>query len=173
MRGGSHEADHCGGDCCLGASFTHLRKKANTRDFRILSAPANNFWGSPHCIQQRQHHSHSRMAASEPSRYLARSLPRAALPSVRSQSVCWRRNASDDAASKSSSSPSSDQFSELESGTTFAAPLSEDVVKSFDPVARAKSRMTQLPKSRYVFGQFRHPTQSTQPVAKSSEIVLT
>lgn len=132
--------------------FLHLKKKAYTRDFRILSAPANNFW-SPHCIQQRQHHSHSRMAVSEPSKYLARSLPRAVLPSVRPQSVCWRRNASDDAASKSPS-PSSDQFSDLESGTTFAAPLSEDVVRSFDPVARAKSRKTQLPRSRYVLGQF-------------------
>ena len=111
-----------------------------------LSAPANNFWTAniPESLQ-RQHQFHTRMAASEPSRYLARSLPRAFAPSARPQALCLRRNASDNAASKPSSS---DHISELESESSLATPVPEDVVKSFDPVARARGRKTQLPKSR-------------------------
>lgn len=61
--------------------------------------------------------------------------------------MCGRRNASNDAAAKT---PSSSQVSELESGSSLETPVSDEIVKSFDPVKTAKSRKTQLPKSRYV-----------------------
>ncbi|EYE93419.1 mitochondrial 54S ribosomal protein uL5m [Aspergillus ruber CBS 135680] len=93
------------------------------------------------------------MAAREPSRYLARSFSRAILPSARPQSVCFRRNASDDAASKSPAD-------ELES-SSLATAVPENVVKSFDPIARAKSRKGQLPRSRY---QFRSPKYDRGPL---------
>lgn len=85
------------------------------------------------------------MAASEPSRYLARSLPRAFAPSSRAPAFCWRRNASDQASTRSPSAAIND----LES-TTLSTPLSEDTVKSFNPLERARARKTQLPRSRYV-----------------------
>ncbi|OJI99001.1 hypothetical protein ASPVEDRAFT_38478 [Aspergillus versicolor CBS 583.65] len=97
------------------------------------------------------------MAASEPSRYLARSLPRAIVPSARAQGVCWRRHASDQASPKSSSALSDLESDGLLKGTV--AP--EDVAKSFDPVARARSRRTQLPRSRY---QFRSPKYDRGPL---------
>lgn len=110
-----------------------------------LSAPANNFW-TANILESTATTPipPPRMAASEPSRYLARSLPRAFAPSARPQTLCLRRNASDNAASK----PSSDHISELEPASSLATPVPEDVVKSFNPVARAKARKTQLPKSR-------------------------
>ncbi|OJJ48860.1 hypothetical protein ASPZODRAFT_111064 [Penicilliopsis zonata CBS 506.65] len=97
------------------------------------------------------------MATHEPSRYLARALPRAFAPSVRPQSSCWRRNAS----SQASSGQSSDPFSELEAGSSLGATVPEDVVKSFDPVKKARSRKVQLPRSRY---QFRSPKYDRGPL---------
>ncbi|GKZ89414.1 hypothetical protein AnigIFM59636_011635 [Aspergillus niger] len=96
------------------------------------------------------------MAASEPSRYLARSLPRALVPSSRAPAFCWRRNASDQASTRS---PSAD-INELES-TTLSTPLSQDTVKSFNPLERARARKTQLPRSRY---QFRSPKYDRGPL---------
>lgn len=83
------------------------------------------------------------MAAREPSKYLARALPRAFAPSGRPQTFVGRRNASDEAPARRLS----DQLDELES-SSLTASVPEDVVKSFDPVARAKSRKNQLPRSR-------------------------
>lgn len=88
----------------------------------------------------------SAMAASEPSRYLARSLPRAFAPSAIPKSFCWRRNVSDQASSKASV-----EVNDLESaGSLTSAALSEDALKSFDPIARSRGRKKQLPRSRYV-----------------------
>ncbi|GFF22033.1 54S ribosomal protein L7, mitochondrial [Aspergillus udagawae] len=94
------------------------------------------------------------MAASESSRFLARSLPRAFAPSSRLQSICWRRNASDQASSKS-------PIRDLESSSSLSASVSDDIVKSFDPVARSRVRKTQLPRSRY---QFRSPKYDRGPL---------
>ncbi|GFF28134.1 54S ribosomal protein L7, mitochondrial [Aspergillus udagawae] len=94
------------------------------------------------------------MAASESSRFLARSLPRAFAPSSRLQSICWRRNASDQASSKS-------LIRDLESSSSLSASVSDDIVKSFDPVARSRVRKTQLPRSRY---QFRSPKYDRGPL---------
>ncbi|RAK83659.1 50S ribosomal subunit L7 [Aspergillus costaricaensis CBS 115574] len=96
------------------------------------------------------------MAASEPSRYLARSLPRAFAPSSRAPAFCWRRNASDQASTRSPSAAIND----LES-TTLSTSLSEDTVKSFNPLERARARKTQLPRSRY---QFRSPKYDRGPL---------
>lgn len=86
------------------------------------------------------------MAASEPSRYLARSLPRAFAPSAIPKGFCWRRNVSDNASSKAQV-----EVNDLESaGSLTSAVPSEDVLKSFDPIARTKGRKKQLPRSRYV-----------------------
>lgn len=83
------------------------------------------------------------MAAREQSRYLARALPRAFMPSTRPQAFLGRRNASDEAPSRSLSD-------ELETASSLTTTVPEDVVSSFDPAARAKSRKTKLPRSRYV-----------------------
>jgi len=147
--GGDDEADHmwsCGGvgACELvpaisGINILHVMHSRSQR----FSAPANNLEKRLRPVQQRQRQLQIRMAAREPSRYLARSLPRAILPSARPQSVCFCRNTSDDAASKS---PAGD-LDELES-SSLATAVPKDVVKSFDPVTRAKSRKGQLPRSR-------------------------
>lgn len=86
------------------------------------------------------------MAASESSRYLARSLPRAFVPSARPQVSCWCRNASSQASSRS---PAAD-LNELESSgaLTSAVSIPESTVKSFDPASKAKGRKKQLPRSR-------------------------
>lgn len=81
------------------------------------------------------------MAVREPSRSLARALTRPLAPSTRSQQPSLRRYASGN---------TPDPLSEVESNTSLAASVPEDVVKSFDPIARAKARKSQLPKSRYV-----------------------
>ncbi|KAL4942641.1 hypothetical protein BDV06DRAFT_191710 [Aspergillus oleicola] len=97
------------------------------------------------------------MAASESSRYLARSFPRAIVPSARSQGACWRRNASDQASAKSS-----DALSQLESDGALKSAVSlEEAAKTFDPVKRARSRKFQLPPSRY---QFRSPKYDRGPL---------
>lgn len=127
--------------CCLawmpdrpGTDFS-----ASARDYLRLR-DGSNFRKSD--IDQLNQHPHLQtpMAASESSRFLAKSLPRAFTPSSRLQSVCWRRNASDQASSKS-------PISDLES-TSLSASVTEDIVKSFDPVARSRARKTQLPRSR-------------------------
>lgn len=98
----------------------------------------------PRQVRSNNHFPWIPMAASEPSRYLARSLPRAIVPSARAQGLCLRRHASDQASPKSSSA-----FSELESdGLLKGTVAPEDVAKSFDPVARARARKSQLPRSR-------------------------
>lgn len=84
------------------------------------------------------------MAATEPSRYLARSLPRAFVRSARPQAFWSRRNNSDHAPARSLS----DDLNELEAGGALAQSIPSDEVKSFDPVAKAKARKTQLPSSR-------------------------
>ncbi|KAI9924435.1 hypothetical protein ASPWEDRAFT_102714 [Aspergillus wentii DTO 134E9] len=96
------------------------------------------------------------MTATEPSRYLARSLPRVLAPSARPQSICWRRNASDQASSRSPS-----DINELESASSLSGSVPENVVKSFDPVSKARLRKTQLPRSRY---QFRSPKYDRGPL---------
>ncbi|KAL4800976.1 ribosomal protein L5 domain-containing protein [Aspergillus venezuelensis] len=97
------------------------------------------------------------MAATEPSRYLARSLPRAIVPSARSQGLCWRRNASDQASAKPS-----DALSQLESeGALRGTADVTEVANSFDPIARARLRKNQLPRSRY---QFRSPKYDRGPL---------
>ncbi|PYH99467.1 putative 50S ribosomal subunit L7 [Aspergillus ellipticus CBS 707.79] len=97
------------------------------------------------------------MAASETSRYLARSLPRTLVPSSRHQALCWRRNASDQASSKA---PSAD-LSDLESTSSLTTTASQDVIKSFQPIERSRARKTQLPRSRY---QFRSPKYDRGPL---------
>lgn len=82
------------------------------------------------------------MAAREPSRYLTRVLPRAFAPSARSQAFLGRRNVSDEAPVR--------RLSDLETESSLMTAVSEDAAKSFDPIARSKSRKTQLPRSRYV-----------------------
>ncbi|KAL1968986.1 hypothetical protein VTN77DRAFT_820 [Rasamsonia byssochlamydoides] len=97
------------------------------------------------------------MAVREPTRYLARALPRALVPS---RSPLWpslRRNASDQATSGSSPDP----LDELESASSLGASVPEEVVKSYDPIARARSRKTQLPRSRY---QYRSPKYDRGPL---------
>ncbi|KAL4870510.1 hypothetical protein BDV12DRAFT_195233 [Aspergillus spectabilis] len=97
------------------------------------------------------------MAASESSRYLARSLPRAIVPSARAQGFCWRRHASDQASAKQSS-----VLGDLESdGILKGAVAPGEAAKSFDPLARARSRRSQLPRSRY---QFRSPKYDRGPL---------
>lgn len=83
------------------------------------------------------------MAAREQSRYLARALPRAFMPSARPQPFLGRRNASDEA-------PSRRLSDELETASSLTTVVSEDAAKSFDPAAQAKSRKSKLPRSRYV-----------------------
>ncbi|KAE8382050.1 ribosomal protein L5 domain-containing protein [Aspergillus bertholletiae] len=98
------------------------------------------------------------MAASEPSRYLARSLPRAFVPTTRLQGFCLRRNVSDQASSKAAPA----DLNELESATSLTSKaLSEASAKSFDPIARTKARKKQLPRSRY---QFRSPKYDRGPL---------
>ncbi|PKY05435.1 ribosomal protein L5 [Aspergillus campestris IBT 28561] len=92
------------------------------------------------------------MAASESSRYLARSLPRALAQNARPLGFCWRRNASNRAA----------DLGDLESdGSLTTAPVSEETVKSYDPIANSKGRKKQLPRSRY---QFRSPKYNRGPL---------
>lgn len=43
-----------------------------------------------------------------------------------------------------------DPFSELESETSLKAEVPEEVIKTYDPIARARARKKELPKSRYV-----------------------
>lgn len=84
------------------------------------------------------------MAVRESSRYLARAVPRAFVPSTRAQAFLGRRNASDEAPSRRLS----DQLDELETASSLTTPVSEAIAKSFDPVTRAKGRKAQLPRSR-------------------------
>lgn len=42
-----------------------------------------------------------------------------------------------------------DPFSEIESETSLKTTVPEEVIKSYDPIARAKARKKELPKSRY------------------------
>ncbi|KAL2865660.1 mitochondrial 54S ribosomal protein uL5m [Aspergillus lucknowensis] len=96
------------------------------------------------------------MAANEPSRYLARSLPRAIAPSTRAQGPGCRRYASDQASTKAS------VLSDLElDGSLKATVTPVDAAKSFDPIAKARSRRAQLPRSRY---QFRSPKYDRGPL---------
>ncbi|KAL3465807.1 ribosomal protein L5 domain-containing protein [Aspergillus heterothallicus] len=97
------------------------------------------------------------MAASEPSRYLARSLPRVIAPFSRAQGLCCRRYASDKASTRSSS-PLGDLESE---GSLKASSVPQGTARPFDPIARAKSRRVQLPRSRY---QFRSPKYDRGPL---------
>ncbi|KAI9374911.1 ribosomal protein L5 domain-containing protein [Aspergillus egyptiacus] len=97
------------------------------------------------------------MAASESSRYLARSLPRAIAPSARVQGLCWRRHVSDQASAKPSLN-----LSDLESeGSLKPTAVPAEAAKSFNPIARAKARRLQLPRSRY---QFRSPKYDRGPL---------
>ena len=68
------------------------------------------------------------------------------MPCSRTEAFLGRRNASDEAPSRRLS----DQLDELETASSLNATVPEDLVKSFDPVARSKGRKTQLPRSRYV-----------------------
>ncbi|KAJ5735950.1 uncharacterized protein N7483_001075 [Penicillium malachiteum] len=97
------------------------------------------------------------MAAREPSRYLARALPRAFAPSARPQAFLGRRNVSDEAPGRRLS----DQLEDLETSSSLSAQVSDADAKSFDPVARSKARKTQLPRSRY---QFRSPKYDRGPL---------
>jgi large subunit ribosomal protein L5 len=90
-----------------------------------------------------QHHILHKMAAREPSRYLAKALPRAFAPSARPQAFIGRRNASDEA-------PSRRLSDELETASSLTSKVSDSAAKSFDPVSRASARRSQLPRSRYV-----------------------
>lgn len=86
------------------------------------------------------------MAAREPSRYLARAIPRPFLSVSRPQAFLSRRNVSDEAPARRLS----DQLNELETESSLAAQVSESATQAFDPAAKAKSRKAQLPRSRYV-----------------------
>lgn len=94
-------------------------------------------------LRIQQHHIIHKMAAREPSKYLARALPRAFAPSARSQVFIGRRNASDDA-------PTRRLSDELEAASSLTSKVSDSAAKSFDPVSRANARKSQLPRSRYV-----------------------
>lgn len=85
------------------------------------------------------------MAAREPSRYLAKAIPRAFVPSARPQSFLGRRNVSDEAPARRLS----DELNDLETASSLSTPVSQADAKSFDPLARSKARKTQLPRSRY------------------------
>lgn len=87
-----------------------------------------------------------KMAAREPSRYLARTLPRSLAPSARAPVLCCRRNASDEAPARRLS----EHLDDLESASSLTTTVAADAAKSFDPVARASARKIQLPPSRYV-----------------------
>ncbi|KAE8355502.1 ribosomal protein L5 domain-containing protein [Aspergillus coremiiformis] len=110
------------------------------------------------------------MAASESSRYLARSLPRAFVPTVRPQGLCLRRNVSGQTAPA--------DLNELESATSLASMASSDAVKSFDPIARSSQRKKQLPRSRYQFRSPKydrgplHPHQPPPPSDPSSRLYI-
>lgn len=86
------------------------------------------------------------MAAREPSRYLARAVPRTLAPSARPQAFLGRRNASDSAPARSLSK----EINELETESSLAGRVDAKTAQSFDPAARAKTRKTQLPRGRYV-----------------------
>lgn len=86
------------------------------------------------------------MAAREPSRHLARAVPRVLAPSSRPHAFLGRRNASDNAPERSLSK----ELNELETDSSLAARVDEKTAKAFDPAARAKARKTQLPRGRYV-----------------------
>ncbi|KAL4883297.1 putative 50S ribosomal subunit L7, partial [Aspergillus karnatakaensis] len=119
-----------------------------------LARVETNFGPGSRRVRSRNQLTTIQMAAVESSRYLARSLPRAIVPSSRAQGPCFRRHASDQASAK--------QFSDLESeGSLKGAIVSEEAAKSFDPVARAKGRKRQLPRSRY---QFRSPKYDRGPL---------
>ncbi|EAU30525.1 conserved hypothetical protein [Aspergillus terreus NIH2624] len=114
------------------------------------------------------------MAASESSRYLARSLPRAFVPSARPQVSCWCRNASSQASSRS---PAAD-LNELESSgaLTSAVSIPESTVKSFDPASKAKGRKKQLPRSRFRSPKYDrgplHPHRLPPPSESSSRLYV-
>lgn len=84
------------------------------------------------------------MAATEPCRYLARSVPRAFVRSARPQAFCSRRNASDDAPSRSLSN----ELNELESGSSLSPSIQSADASSYDPISIARSRKEKLPSSR-------------------------
>ncbi|RAL10044.1 mitochondrial 54S ribosomal protein uL5m [Aspergillus homomorphus CBS 101889] len=116
------------------------------------------------------------MAASESSRYLARSLPRALAPSARPHTLCWRRDASDQASSRS---PSVNDLNELETITSLSSTTPPaEIVETFDPIARSRSRKTQLPRSRYQFRSPKyyrgplHPHQPPPPTDPSSRLFV-
>lgn len=94
-------------------------------------------------LQIQQHHIIHKMAAREPSRHLARALPRAFAPSARPQALIGRRNASDEA-------PTRRLSDELETASSLTSKVSDSAAESFDPVSRASARRSQLPRSRYV-----------------------
>ncbi|KAJ5104515.1 hypothetical protein NUU61_001862 [Penicillium alfredii] len=114
------------------------------------------------------------MAAREPSRYMARALPRALGSTARPQGIACRRFASDEAPARRLSS----QMDELETASSLEGTVSEDVAKSFDPVAQANSRKTQLPRSRYQFRSPKyyrgplHPHQPPPPSDPSSRVFV-
>lgn len=54
-----------------------------------------------------------------------------------------------------------DPFSELESETSLKAEVPEEVIKTYDPIARARARKKELPKSRY---QYRSPKYDRGPL---------
>ncbi|OJJ96789.1 hypothetical protein ASPACDRAFT_81017 [Aspergillus aculeatus ATCC 16872] len=114
------------------------------------------------------------MAASESSRYLARSLPRALAPSARPQTLCWRRNVSDQASTRSPSA----ELSELESTDLASTNAPSELVQSYDPIARARGRKTKLPRSRYQFRSPKyyrgplHPHQPPPPSDPSSRLYV-
>jgi large subunit ribosomal protein L5 len=90
------------------------------------------------------HSPYTPMAATEPSRYLARSVPRAFVRSARPQAFCSRRNASDDAPSRSLSN----ELNELESGSSLSPSIQSADASSYDPISIARSRKEKLPSSR-------------------------
>ncbi|KAJ6155575.1 hypothetical protein N7470_006141 [Penicillium chermesinum] len=114
------------------------------------------------------------MAAREPSRYLARAVPRVLPPSSRPHAFLGRRNASDKAPERRLSS----ELNELESESSLATRVDEKMAKSFDPAARAKARKTQLPRGRYQFRSPKyyrgplHPNQPPPPSDPSSRLYV-
>ncbi|PGH23401.1 hypothetical protein AJ80_02511 [Polytolypa hystricis UAMH7299] len=104
------------------------------------------------------------MAFRESSVLLSKRLPRQFVPSVFSQTTSCRRNASTRSADAAAAEPLD---LEPESSLT-TSPLSESEIKEFDPIAKARARTRQLPRSRYQFRSpkyYRGPLHPHQPPA--------
>lgn len=84
------------------------------------------------------------MTVCEPLIHLPRALSKQAVLCLRAPLPSLRRNASSEAETPESPQDDVDRVAALDE----TGPVSEDVVKAFDPIKRSQARTQQLPKSR-------------------------